>query len=247
MNQVGISEPTGIPNKEYIETLGGNYIVVNNKDQTVEGGDKNVFGYLGDSAVILHPELMEEPTDNGLTFSVDHWFTPPRSDIYSRLTSYKVFLDLMTKAGLYDPKAYRFPFLSEGEFYTIFVPTDQALIDSGADLLAIDELEKMIKYHFVKSHIIFTDGKKASGPYATMRIDESSTPYTTRYSSLDIRTSADLIEILDGKGQAIVEIPEEDGKTNIFVATDTDKTSGSVFDYITTGVIHEIDRVLEKQ
>jgi uncharacterized surface protein with fasciclin (FAS1) repeats len=247
LNQVGTSVPTGVPRKEFIENLAGNYIVVNNEDHSVKGGGNSVFGYLGDSIIAIRPVPMEEPTDNGRTYRVDSWFSPPRIDMYSRLTSYPKFLELMTKAGLYDAKTYSFTFLTEGEFYTIFIPTNKALTDYGADKLSVAELGKLIRYHFVKGEMIFTDGKRPSGKYETLRLDETSTPFQTRYSLLNIRTGIDEIEILDKNGNPYVTIGENEGATNIFIATDADNVSDSPYDFITTGVIHEVDKVLVKE
>jgi uncharacterized surface protein with fasciclin (FAS1) repeats len=246
MNQVGTTLPTGIPRKEFIENLAGNYILVNNEENTVQGGGATVFGYMGDSAIKVYPQLIDEPTDNGQTYSVNTWITPPSSDMYSRLTSYSKLLELMTKSGLYNPKTYSFTFLTSGEYYTIFVPSEQALIDYGADDLTTDELSSLIKYHFVKGEKIFTDGKQSSGFYETLRVDESSTQFSTRYSKLNIRTGIDIIEILDKNGNPYVTVHEDENATNLFIATDTDNISTSLMDYITTGVIHEIDQVLIK-
>ena len=247
LNQVGISVPTGIPRKEFIENLAGNYIVINNENQTITGGSTSVFGYLGDSVINLHPVLLEEPTDNGKSYSVTSWFVPARADMYSRLTSYTKFLNLTIKAGLYNTQTYKFTFLTEGENYTVFIPSEQALISSGADNLSLENLRQFIKYHFIRGELIFTDGKKPSGLYETLRVDETSTPFSTRYSTVNIRTSVDKIEILDANGTPYLTIPEAENKTNIFIATDTDNVSISLLDYITTGVIHEIDNVLVKQ
>ena len=247
LNQVGTSAPTGGPRKQFIENLAGNYIVINNEEGTVYGSGETVFGYLGDSAVTNSHVLMDEPTDNGQTFKVDYWFSNSRIDMYSRLSSHTKFLELMIKAGLYDTKAYNFPFLTAGEFYTVFIPTEQALINYNADTLTVNELIDFIKYHFVKGELIFTDGRKPSGFYETLRLDETSTPFSTVYSQLHIQTGTDQIEILDGNGDPYVTISENGTYSNIFIATDTDNVSSSVFDYITTGVIHVIDNVLIKQ
>lgn len=246
LNQVGTSVPTGLPRKEFIENLAGNFIVVNNSDQTVRGGSDNVYGYLGDSVITIQPVLLEEPTDNGHTYSVDSWFSTPRVDMYSRLTSFSKFLELTIKAGLYDTKSYKFTFLTEGELYTVFIPSDQALTDYRADTLSIPDLANFIKYHFVKGDLIFTDGKKPSGFYETLRKDETSTQFQTKYSLLNIHTGIDVIELLDKNGNPYVRIDEKDDSTNIFVATDADNVSNSPFDFITTGVIHVINKVLIK-
>ena len=56
-----------------------------------------------------------------------------------------------------------------------------------------------------------------------------------------------MIEILDKDGNPYITINEATGKTNIMIATDTDPNGSLDTDYITTGVIHEIDEVLIKQ
>ena len=78
-------------------------------------------------------------------------------------------------------------------------------------------------------------------------MDESSTQYTKKYSSLNIETGIDLIRILDKAGNLITEIREQEGVTNVMISTDMDEDSNSRYDFITTGVIHEIDSVLIKQ
>jgi hypothetical protein len=153
----------------------------------------------------------------------------------------------LEKTGLYDAGHYDFPFLSAGENYTVFIPTEEALTSYGAADLPLSELEAFLRYHFVKGHIIFTDGNKPWQDYETMRKDETSTEFNTRYSTLDIRPGYDMIEILDSDGVAYVTIPEEAGKTNKIIAMDTDNESFSIYDYISTGVAHEIDTVLIKQ
>jgi uncharacterized surface protein with fasciclin (FAS1) repeats len=247
LNQVGISLPDGTANKEFIENLAGNYIIWNNTDQTVRGGLPSVFGYRGDSVITIHPEIFEEPADNGRSYSVNGWFNHTKSTVWASLSRYTKFKDLLQKAGLYNPSLYEFTLMSEGEFYTIFIPSAEALDNYGLDTLSTGDLEKLLRYHFVRGELIFTDGKKPWQDYETLRIDESSTPYSTYYSTIDIKPGPDIIEILDAGGTPYITIPEVPGKTNILVVTDTDEESPSEMDYITTALIHEIDTVLVKQ
>jgi len=108
---------------------------------------------------------------------------------------------------------------------------------------------EFLKYHFVKGEKIFTDGKKPWADYETLRIDESTTQYSTYYSTLNIKPGPDKIEILDADGNPYVTILEGPGMTNIMVATDSDPnpSSTSDLDYTTTSVIHRINNVLIKQ
>jgi len=247
LNQIGKSVPNGSADKEFIETLGGNFIVWNNVDQTVQGGIPNVHGYRGDSVVIARPVRLEEPSDNGITYTVNSWFNPPGTQIYGGLARYDTLLNLLQKAGLFNPNTYEFEMLTRNEYYTIFVPPDKALIDYGADTLCKEDLANFLKYHFIKGERIFTDGRKEWKNYGTLRVDELSSEYSKTYSTLNIRPSADMIEILDSKGNTMVVIHEEEGTTNIMISYDSDPDSDDVEDLVTTVIIHEIDRVLVKQ
>lgn len=246
LNQVGIQTPKGIANKEFIENLAGNYIIYNNTNNHVRGGAKNTYGYNGDSTITVTAEEINHLADNGKTYRVNGWFVPPNNSIYVTLTLRPWFLDLLEKAGLYDDKAYNFTFLTEGETYTIFVPSEQALLDYGADTLSIPDLENLLRYHFVKGTKIFTDGRLSSGDFSTLRIDESSTSLFTKFTPMTIQTGADQLEIFDQSGSLLGTILEEEDKTNLMITTDTDDDSNSVFDNITTTVLHDIDFVIHK-
>ncbi|MCK4749406.1 MAG: fasciclin domain-containing protein, partial [Bacteroidales bacterium] len=245
LNQIGISVPDGSANKEYIENLAGNFIVYDNLNLEVRGGADTKYGYNGDSLIKLTPLELEEPADNGVTYEVEGWFYPPNYNMFTAFTSRKKFLELMEKAGMYNGKTYSFTFAA-GDNYTIFVPSDSALEAAGADSLSVEELELFLKYHFVKGEMIFTDGKKSSGEYQTMRIDESSTSLFTKFTPLEIGTGTDYLEVFNREGVLLGRINEEEGKTNVMITTDTDDGSTSVFDNITTSIIHDIDFVIQK-
>lgn len=236
-NQIGYSLPNGSANKEFIRTMDGNFIIWNNSNNTVQGTAPNTFGYNGSVPVSYLPELLEEPSDNGKTWRVGSWFRNVSSSMYTTLIRYPEFMDLLEKAGLYDPLLYEFPFLERWGTYTIFIPSAQALSVYRADTLTRDELSDFLLYHFVNNRMIFTDNKGGWYDYETLREDETSTPFTTRYSTVNIRPGRDLIEILDSTENPYVSIPEAEGTTNIMI---------SYYDWITS-VAHEIDTVLIKQ
>ena len=175
------------------------------------------------------------------------WFNTPISDIYAQIISYPDFYNLIVEAGLFDNIYTSFPFLTEGEIYTVFIPSAEALSNYNTDTLTQQELQQFIKYHFVRGERIWTDGSSSDGYYETLREDELSTQFNKKYSTLNIKTNADLIEILDKDGNVYLEIPEDENLTNKMIATDLDASSFSRYDYIITGVVHEIDRVLIKQ
>jgi uncharacterized surface protein with fasciclin (FAS1) repeats len=245
LNQIAVSTPDATANKEFLRNLGGNYIIVDHTEGKVRGSALTTFGYNGSQIIDLYPELYQEETDNGNVYKVSTWFNFQRRGYYVLFISgYIEFLNLLGKAGLYDASYNDFPFLIDGESYTVFVPSAQALTEYGADTLPRDELREFLKYHFLIGDLIFTDGKKADGQYTTTRIDESSTTYITEYSKLSIRTKPDVIQILDKNGDVYIEIREQEGKNNIMVTHDTNEESESPWDHITTGVVHEIDKVL---
>jgi uncharacterized surface protein with fasciclin (FAS1) repeats len=248
LNQVGVSRPRGYAKKEFIENLAGNFILVNNEENSVSGGLPNMWGYNGFLEIEIHPVQLEEETDNGSTFDVNGWFRTPNAQMYSLITSYYPhFFALIREAGLHDEEYSKFNFTTPGELYTVFIPSNEALDGFSTDTLSKEELEKIVKYHFVRGTRIWTDGSSPDGPYETLsKDDESSTQFTTKYATLNIETGADVIRILDSDGALYTEIFEQENVTNIMVATDMDpSTAGS--DFSITGVIHEIDRVLIKQ
>ena len=248
LNQVGISTPDGSAGKEFIENLAGNYIVFENSSGKVMGGSPSRAGYNGGDEIVVTANELEEPTDNGTTYEVNGWLLPPKMSMFDALNaeSRSKFLELLLKAGLYNDRTYSFDFLFEGENYTIFVPTEQALTDYGADTLSLEDLEALLRYHFIRGEKIFTDGKMSSGEFTTMRIDESSTPLFPRYSLMSVQTGPDIIDILDREGILIGTIKETEGFTNTMITSDTDLSEISNYDLITTGVLHDIDFVIHK-
>jgi len=236
-NHVGTSVPDGSANKEFIRTLGDKYIIWDNANKTVRGSKPTTFGYDGNEIIECNTLLLEEPTDNGKVWQVNSWFNFVDTEMLWALWGYQTFLGLLDQAGLYDPNSNEFSFLERGEYYTIFVPSNQALIDYQADTLSNEDLIDFLKYHFVQWNLIFTDNKQWSGEYETLRKEIIPVPFSIEFSRMNIRTSPDLIEIIDSKGNPYVTIPEAEGVTNIMVTTDSRVTA----------VIHEINSVLIKQ
>ena len=246
LNQVGTSTPTGYANKEFIENLAGNYIVFENSTNIVKGGGTSTAGYNGGPVITVTADELNESADNGNVYEVNGWLVPPKNDMYTALSSRTRFLELLETAGLYDSKTYSFNFLTEGEYYTIFVPSDQAFDDFGVDTLAADELENLLKYHFVKGAKIFTDGKMPHGDYETIRVDESSTPLFKRFSIMTIQPGPDLIHIYDQSDNLLGSIYEAEDLTNVMITTETDEESTSEFYNITSSILHDIDFVIHK-
>lgn len=247
MNQIVVEEPEGIARKEFIENLGGNYIIVNNEENSVQGALSSVYGFAGDSAVTLYPQKLEEPTENGSTYKVSGWFLNSVSSLYNVLSSHTKFLNLLDKTGLAEKITFRMLFLSETENYTVLVPTDEALEAYGVDTMSVEDLKEMLKLHFIKGHLIFTDGKKPSGLYETMQVDkERTTQFNTYFTTLDLVLGYDEIQILDKDGNVFLQIDEDGSKTNIMAARDVDEDGESRYDFVTNSIVHVIDKVIEK-
>jgi len=246
LNQVAAYPPKGIARREFIENLAGNFLVFDNENNTVTGGVKNAWGYLGDSAIVLEPVLFEEPTDNGLAYKFEGWFNTPIKDLFTAISEYPHFMNLINKANLYNPQLYTFNFLNDGDIYTVFIPNENALANAGLDKLSVTELQQFIKSHFIKGTRVWTDGSVTSGAYQTLRVDESSSPIRTVYTSMNIETGYDYIDILDKDGHLYYRIDEDTIRTNIMIANKTVARNPGPHDYIITGVIHEIDTVLHK-
>ncbi|MGW8313964.1 MAG: fasciclin domain-containing protein [Bacteroidales bacterium] len=223
LNQVGTSLPDGSANKEFIRTMGGQYIIWDHASNTVRGPRPSTIGYNGDVVKTCTPALLNEPSENGEAWSVRYWFNAGELNMRAVLSQYPEFFSLLLKADLFDPYSATTSFLDRNENYTVFVPSDEALISYGADTLSTEALAGFLKYHFLQGAIIFTDNKQPSGSYMT-----------TAGSGLNIRTGPDLIEILDQTGNPYVIIPEQEETTNIMV---TERSS-------ITSVVHEIDQVL---
>lgn len=245
-NQVAIKPPRGIARREFIENLAGNYLVFDNEINTVSGGLNNTWGYLGDSAIDLEPVLFEEPIDNGISYKFEGWFRTPTDEIYIAISKHQAFMNLIDKAGLNNPQLYSFNFLNEGEFYTVFIPDENALSNSGADTLSLPDLQQFIKSHFIKGVRIWTDGSVPGGSYETLRKIESSNNVVNAYTPMQIETGYDYINILDQDGQLFHRIDEDPEKTNKMIATRTVAINPQTHDYTITGVIHVIDTVLHK-
>lgn len=252
LNQVVVGTPTGIANKEFLETMGGNFVVFDNENNTIFGGIPSEYGYNSDSIITTEYTFLEEPVDNGQTISANSWMRNGAVDIFNALNSfYPEFLDLLNKTGLASKSSLNLPFLTEGEFYTILAPTDSALNAIDAENIPLDSLEKILRYHFIKGELIFTDGVKPSGFYETMKIDEEKSGEFTRvYTKIKLETGPDFIKVLDSELNPELIIEESGNKTNrmAFLRLFTlEQTSEFLeYDYRTTGVIHEIEKVLTR-
>lgn len=251
MNQVGLRKPTGIPRKEFIKTLAGNYLIVNNVTDIVSGSARTTFGYRNSEYDDMIPTLIYEG-DNGSTYKVPHWFAFSSADLYSTISSqFPAFHNLLVLAGLADLSNYRYNFLSPDEFYTVFAPTNAALADFPVGSLTADKLKKFLRMHFIQGALIFTDGHQTPGYYETCRIDEKSTQYTTIYTRLFIEPAINAIKFRYANGTNYLTVNEAGSATNIMttrILVSEMGTPAQALSYptqLTNGVIHQIDKVFD--
>jgi uncharacterized surface protein with fasciclin (FAS1) repeats len=223
LDQVGQWVPHERARKEFIPTYGGNYILYD---------------------TLRPPVRLEEPTDNGRTYSAGSFLRIRNRYIFWVLfESYRAFWELIQKAGLLDFHAGELYLINERELYTVFAPSNSALSNFQPDSMSTEELQQFVKYHFVWGDHVFTDGNQPEGDYRTLRIEKSSGSYFTEYSTLHLHPEPDRIGIYEGRadrpGNLVWTVAEDGNNTNYMTITRTE--SGK---RVTSCIIHRIDTVL---
>jgi uncharacterized surface protein with fasciclin (FAS1) repeats len=246
LNHVAVDLPKGIARKEFVPNLAGNYLCFNNETGEVSGTDVTTVGYKGLEIAQNFPQKISQGTINGDTYEIENWFSFKASDLYTTIqSSYPTFYDLMKRAGLVLAGEYRFTFISNNEFYTVFIPTNEALAAADVSSLSNKELKELILLHFIQGHIMFTDGNKDPGYYETMRTKPSSNEFISDFTKIYIEPAPDIIHFKakDGSDYAtILESERTNSLTGIIV--ESDETSPVYPNVFNNAVIHEIDQVL---
>lgn len=245
LNQVGLSEPKGVARKEFIKTLGGNYLTIDNTTNEIKGTAPSTYGYRGVKELKLIPKKISTNSDNGSTYEVESWFNFNSNDIFSTISvKFPKFHALIKKAGLSQDKLFKYSFMSDNQTYTVFAPSDSVLNTVNLDALTQKELQNLVMMHFIQGDMIFTDGNKQAGYYETARIDESSTPYITNNTSIRIVPGIDKITIPSKNGTPVAVINESD-KSNMITARNLSVTGQEAYaTVVSNGVVHELKTVL---
>ena len=80
-----------------------------------------------------------------------------------------------------------------------------------------------------------------------MQIDEErSDQFNTYYTKLNIIPGIDEIVINDDEDNFLLRIEEDGDNSNVMSARDADDEGESRYDFVTTGVVHVSDKVIEK-
>jgi len=74
LNQVGVPITGIVGGKQTIRTLGGRNITWDHINNTIQGALPSTAGYRSNKVTTNTPSFMNEPTDNGKTWSVNYWF-----------------------------------------------------------------------------------------------------------------------------------------------------------------------------
>lgn len=247
LNHVATELPRGIAKKEFVPNLAGNYIIYNNETGEVSGTDYTTFGYLGTERQPNYPRKISQGAINGETYEIDNWFSFRATDLYTTIQSYyPSFYNLMKRAGLVLEREYRFNFISNNDFYTVFIPSNEALTAANVSALTNSELKQLILNHFIQGHIMFTDGNKDPGYYETMRLKPSNNEFSSDFIKIYIEPGPDVITFKANDGSDFTVINESELTNRLTgIVQETDDNSTPVYPSIfNNAVIHEIDRVL---
>lgn len=237
--QISVEPLVGAARLEFLETLDGRHLIINNDENSLSGGLSSTFGYLGDSVITVNFNQIGGDYFNGNVYETNGWINFSSGGLNAKLEGSK-FLSLMIKANMADK--YTMKFSSSGDRHTLFLPSDEALETARADTLTGDNLKRFLKNHFIKNELIFTDGKKLSGWYNTISRVKTGSSYNT--DKLNLSLGIDEISILQNNGELLCQIEEEPGISNIICTKVKEGYQGSLPSYVTEAVIHRIDTVL---
>jgi uncharacterized surface protein with fasciclin (FAS1) repeats len=250
-SHIGIGTIYNNCRKEFLRNLSGQYIVIDNENNTVSGGESSTAGYNGgDQITLTLDEKLEEDygsygsaPENGETYSIDGWLQFPSvcfSKSYIEILGGDRFVSLMERVGMVEDD--KLTFLDEGEVFTLFLPTDEALDAAQVDTLSDDDLTELLEAHFVLGVNAFTDNINKN-PTATKY-------YTMTGSRLSISSdAADELNILDNTGEVYYTVTESETANKMYlgwdngVESDESTYSNKILAGVAT-VVHQIDTVI---
>ncbi len=226
LGQIGIQPLIGKASKEFIETIDGRHLIIDNSNQTVTGGKSSKYGYNSNVDVVNNFSLIDN-YNNGKTYLTNAWINFSSSLTFTEVAKHAKYLSLLKKAGLADE--YSLSFISSEKHYTLFIPSDSVIDAHQLGNLSPSDLKEVLSYHILDDELMFTDGRQESGNYETLS--------TTR--QLNIDPEPDVLNVNQSNGQ-IYHVALNEGTTNIICT----KTGPDNYP-ITEAVIHEINTLFE--
>jgi uncharacterized surface protein with fasciclin (FAS1) repeats len=225
---IGVQPILGQAKREFIETLDGRHIVVQN--DTVSGGVPSEYGFnSGRDTTVVFTEITKFPIINGRVYQCNGWLKFPVRNTYDYLRNTK-FLSLLNKVGLANVSNERLTFIDPTERYTIMVPSDDALNSIQVDTLSNEELKKLVSFHIVKGQLIFTDGRQGQDAYRTLD-----------NQFINLNPQPDNLLILDKNNEVLYDKLVLSSRSNLIGMYQQNIAENY---YLSNAVVHYIDTVI---
>ncbi|MBN1926373.1 MAG: fasciclin domain-containing protein [Prolixibacteraceae bacterium] len=226
-----IGEQIDFSGEGFVKMSSKNYIYYNNNEIQAGGNQE-----MGNVAKIVSTSR----GDNGVFHALDKAILAPKKDAAKFIANdpdLSEFYNLLYKAGLSDTaidvntdlEYARISFLGAADFWTVFAPTNAAIITAQNNSLipnpdSTADLRRFLMYHFIVDKVIFDDGK-IGGAIPTTRIDSS---------DVDVIYFAPIEIINEKKNLSLVD------KAGNTVKLDHNKANNLVL----KGVLHKLDKIL---
>lgn len=226
--QIGVQPILGIAKREFIETLDGRHMIVQN--DTIWGGVPSEFGFNSSrDTTVVFSEITDFSTSNGKVYKCDGWLKYSTKNSYEHLRNTK-FLTLLNKVGFASTLNQRLTFMDPTERYTIFVPSDAALNSIQVDTFSVEDVKALVSFHIVKGKLLFTDGREPQAAYRTLN-----------NQFLNLNPQPDNLLILDKNNDVYYDKVELSSKTNLIGMHQQNIAEEY---YISNAVVHKIDTVI---
>jgi len=206
-DHIYLGQISDLSGEGYIEMVSKNF--VHYKNGSVSSAENQA---IGDKATVVEKEVNEQ---NGILYTIDNAIKSNYSmgELLVETPEFSKFAELLIQANLLDPNYVdqisqdtipNLKFISEGNYWTAFIPDDNAMAVAEANGLIPtdpDELKNFLFYHFIQKKTIFDDGL-ISGQFDTKRVANVSVE-GIKYAELDIANTTNSLIVTDNSGQKI--------------------------------------------
>ncbi|WP_215225104.1 fasciclin domain-containing protein [Echinicola shivajiensis] len=222
-----------------LETYGGEYIKYEN-GMFVASGNIDSDEPVGINTGVTYK------ANNGADFYTDgllNYTEKVLSEKILETPQFSKFAEYLSNSSIYDPNSLQIEGVSPGQFFTVLVPSNEAMDAAIADgVIPADPytndseelytIASFLKYHFVPRDIIVPDGKKI--------VSEDGEDFSTLFATVEGEIKKVIIDNSANGFQPPYTMTVTDEKGN--VANVNIPYSNVLGSY---AVLHEIDRVLE--